>query len=184
LTDSSANLRLPGDKPHAGHPVLLVRTQKPLLRAVAFFEFGKGVFVLAMGLCALLLVHKDAWLLAESLLALFHINPDRRYALMFLDFADSATDARLWTIASVAFTYAVLRFTEAYGLWRQRAWAEWLAFVSGTLLLPLEVRELSRGITVLRVVLFVGNLAIVLYMLYLLRASRRERREAANPPLG
>jgi uncharacterized membrane protein (DUF2068 family) len=103
---------------------------------------------------------------------------------MFLDFADSATDARLWTIASVAFTYAALRFTEAYGLWRQRSWAEWLAFVSGTLLLPLEVRELSRGITVLRVVLFVGNLAIVLYMLYLLRASRRERREAANHPLG
>ena len=181
MTDSPANLYPSGDKPKTGLPSH--RAQKPLLRAVASFEFAKGIFVMAMGLCALLLVHKDAWLLAESLLALFHISPDRRYAQMFLDFADSATDARLWTIASVAFTYAGLRFTEAYGLWRQRAWAEWVAFVSGTLLLPLEVRELSRGITVLRVILFVGNLAIVLYMLYLLRANRRERREAATPPL-
>jgi uncharacterized membrane protein (DUF2068 family) len=164
--------------------VVAHRGQKPIMRAVAAFEFGKGIFVMAMGLCALLLVHKDAWLLAESLLALLHISSDRRYAQVFLDFADGITDARLWTIASVAFSYAALRFAEAYGLWRQRAWAEWLAFAAGTLLLPLEVRELIRGLTIVRVVLFAGNLAIVLYMLYLLRANRRERqRSAAAPPL-
>jgi uncharacterized membrane protein (DUF2068 family) len=152
------------------------------MRAVAAFEFGKGIFVMAMGLCALMLVHKDVWLIAESLLALLHISSDRRYAQVFLDFADSVTDARLWTIASVALTYAALRFAEAYGLWRQRAWAEWLAFAAGTLLLPLEVRELLRGLTVVRVVLFAGNLSIVLYMLYLLRANRRERQRAAAAP--
>jgi len=155
------------------------------MRAVAAFEFVKGIFVMAMGLCALMLVHKDVWLLAESLLALLHISSDRRYAQVFLDFADSVTDARLWTIASVALTYAALRFAESYGLWRQRAWAEWLAFAAGTLLLPLEVRELLRGVTVVRVILFVGNLSIVLYMLYLLRANRRERQKAvAAPPPG
>ncbi|HLW85723.1 MAG TPA: DUF2127 domain-containing protein [Candidatus Sulfotelmatobacter sp.] len=183
MTNSPAKLRRP-EKPALEHAHR--RAQKQLLRAVASFEFTKGVFVIAMGLCALLLVHKDAWLLAESLLALLHINPDRRSAQMFLDFADKVTDARLWTIASVAFTYGALRFTEAYGLWRQRAWAEWIAFVSGTAFLPLEVRELFRGITALRVVLFIGNLAIVLYMFFLLRDHRRERRKAAaaSAPLG
>jgi uncharacterized membrane protein (DUF2068 family) len=130
-----------------------------------------------MGLCALLLVHKDLWLLAESLLALLHINTDRRSAQIFLDFADNVTDARLWAAARIAFAYAVLRFTEAYGLWKGRQWAEWFALISGTLLLPLEVRELMRGITVFRSVFFVGNLAIVLYMLYVIRCNRRERRE-------
>jgi uncharacterized membrane protein (DUF2068 family) len=161
------------------------RGQKPLLRAVATFEFVKGIFVVTMGLCALLLVHRDAWRLAESLLARLHINPDRRYAQVFLDFADNATDARLWTIASVAFTYGALRFIEAYGLWRQRPWAEWLAFLAGTVFLPLEIRELMRGITALRVVLFVGNLAIVLYMFYLIRDNHHERKKAAaTPPQG
>ena len=156
-------------------------TQRRLLRAVATLEFSKGVFVVLMGICAIALVHKDAWLIAESLLALVHISTDRRSAQIFLDFADSVTDARLWAAASMAFAYAVLRFTEAYGLWKARTWAEWVAFVSGTLLLPLEVRELFRGITFWRSALLIGNLAIVCYMLYVIRENRRERRNAMTP---
>jgi uncharacterized membrane protein (DUF2068 family) len=159
------------------------RRQRSVLRAVASFEFIKGVFVMLMGICALALVHKDLWLIAESLLALFHINTDRRSAQMFLDFADSITEARLWAAARIAFAYAALRFTEAYGLWRSRTWAEWIAFISGALLLPLEVRELFRGLTVLRCGLLIGNLAVVFYMLYVILVNRRERRNAASAPV-
>jgi uncharacterized membrane protein (DUF2068 family) len=81
----------------------------------------------------------------------------------------------LWAAAQLAFTYSLLRFAEAYGLWRQRIWAEWLAFVSGALFVPLEIRELMRGITLVRSVMFVANLGIVLYMFFLLRAGRRRR---------
>ena len=153
--------------------------QRRVLQAVGTFEFFKGVFVLLMGFCALALVHKDVWLYAESLLALFHVSTDRHSAQLFLDFADNATDARLWAAARIAFAYAVLRFTEAYGLWRCRTWAEWVALVSGALLMPLEVRELLRGVTALRVAVFLGNLAVVLFMLYIIRTNRRERRSAA-----
>ena len=85
----------------------------------------------------------------------------------------------LWAAARIAFAYSALRFTEAYGLWHSRTWAEWVALVSGALLLPLEIRELMRGLSVLRAVLLVGNLAVVLYMLYVIRANRRERQNAA-----
>jgi uncharacterized membrane protein (DUF2068 family) len=74
-----------------------------------------------------------------------------------------------------------LRFAEAYGLWKQRTWAEWVAFVSGTLLLPLEIRGLMRGINLFRSALFLGNLVIVFYMLFLLRAGLRRRRQ--SPPI-
>ena len=154
--------------------------QRRMLRAVASFEFLKGVFVVVMGFCAVALVHKNAWLIAESLLALLHISTDRHYAQVFLDFADSVTDARLWAAAEIAFAYAALRFTEAYGLWKERTWAEWVALVSGTLLLPFEIRELFRGVTFGRCVLLVGNLAIVLYMLYVILDNRRERRNARS----
>ena len=156
------------------------RRQRRVLRAVASFEFIKGIFVALMGFCALALVHKDVWYYAESLLALFHISTDRRYAQVFLDFADSVTDARLWAAAQIAFAYAALRFTEAYGLWKERTWAEWVAFVSGAMLLPLEVRELIRGLTLLRCSLFVGNVAVVLYMLYVIVSNRRERENAVS----
>jgi uncharacterized membrane protein (DUF2068 family) len=157
------------------------RNQRRVLRAVAALEFFKGVFVVLMGICAIALVHKDAWLIAESLLARLHISTDRRSAQIFLDFADSVTDARLWAAVRIAFAYAALRFTEAYGLWKARTWAEWVALVSGALLLPLEVRQLFRGITFFRSALLVGNLAIVFYMLYVILENRRERRNAMPP---
>jgi uncharacterized membrane protein (DUF2068 family) len=146
--------------------------QRRILRAVASLEFIKGVFVLLVGVSAILLVHKDAWVIAESILALLHINTDRHSAQLFLDFADDITDARLWMAVRLAFVYSGLRFVEAYGLWKQRTWAEWVAFGSGTLLIPLEIRELIRGVTVLRSAVFVGNLVVVGYMLYLLRTGR------------
>jgi len=154
--------------------------QRRVLRAVASLEFIKGIFVLAMGICALALVHKDLWLYAESLLALLHINTDRHFAQVFLDFADNVTDARLWAAARIAFAYAALRFTEAYGLWNERTWAEWVAFLSGTLLLPLEIRELLRGLTLARAGFFIGNVAIVLYMLHVILVNRRERQMKAH----
>ena len=154
------------------------RSRRRVLQAVATFEFFKGVFVMLMGFCALALVHKDVWLYAESLLAVFHISTDRRSAQLFLDLADNVTDARLWAAARIAFTYTALRFTEAYGLWRCRTWAEWVALVSGALLLPLEIRELLRGVTALRSAFFVGNIAVVLFMLYVILSNRREREMA------
>jgi len=153
------------------------RARRSLLRAVASFEFIKGIFVLLIGLCAILLVRTDAWVMAETLLTLFHISTDRHVAQVFLDFADNLTDTRLWAAAKLAFVYSALRFAEGYGLWKERTWAEWIAFGSGTLLLPLEIRELMRGITLVRSVVFAANIGIVFYMLFLLRAGRRDRRQ-------
>ncbi len=155
------------------------RRQRHVLRAVASFECFKGIAVLLMGIAAIYLLHKDTWVIAERLLARLHISTDNHWALRFLDFADSITDARLWDAAGIAFAYAGLRFTEAYGLWKGRTWAEWVASVSGTLLLPVEIRDLFRGVTIVRIVLLIGNVAIVLYMLYVILENRRERRQAA-----
>jgi uncharacterized membrane protein (DUF2068 family) len=152
------------------------RARKNLLRAVATVEFVKGVSVLFLGVIAILLLHKDVWVIAESILALLHINTDRHAAQLFLDLADDLTDARLWMLARLAFFYSVLRFAEGYGLWNQRTWAEWLAFGSGMLLMPMEVRALTHGITALRCGALAVNLMIIAYMGFLLRAGRRERR--------
>lgn len=152
------------------------RARKNLLRAVASFELIKGVFVLLVGILAILLLHKDVWVIAESLLALLHISTDRHYAQVFLDYADDLTDARLWLAVKLAFVYAGLRFAEGYGLWKERTWAEWIAFASGMLLFPVEIRELLRGVTLLRALVFVVNVGIVVYMGFLLREERRLRR--------
>jgi uncharacterized membrane protein (DUF2068 family) len=62
--------------------------------------------------------------------------------------------------------YAALEGIEAVGLWYARRWAEYLTFLATTLLLPLEIYEIIHKGTVLKVVGFLINLAVVIYLLF------------------
>jgi uncharacterized membrane protein (DUF2068 family) len=61
-----------------------------------------------------------------------------------------------------------VRFTEAYGLWRERAWGEWVAAASGAIYVPFELYELARGISWIKLAALALNLAIVAFMAYAL----------------
>jgi len=141
--------------------------QVKALRAVASVEFIKGLAVLLAGFGVLSLVHRDAWDVAESFLEWLHVSPDTRYAQVFLNLADKVTDSKLWLVAGGAMAYSCLRFVEAYGLWFERAWAEWLALVSGAIYLPIEILEIIGKPDAIRIGIFIINLAVVLYMAYL-----------------
>ena len=77
-------------------------------------------------------------------------------------FAISETD--LIVIGVVLVLYCVLLSVEIVGLWRARRWAEYLTFVESCVLLPYEIYELTKSVTVLKVVGLVANLAILLYL--------------------
>jgi uncharacterized membrane protein (DUF2068 family) len=143
-----------------------------VLRGVASFELAKGLVVLLAAFGILFLVGKDPWDIADSLLRLLHISPDHHFAQVFLDWADTLTDSKLWAVAGVAGAYSVLRFTEAYGLWRARAWAEWIALISGALYLPFEIYKLVHRQSLFHISVLVINLAIVFYMAYLLKTGQ------------
>ena len=145
------------------------------LRAVASLELAKGLVVLLLGFGAVSLVHKDAWDVAEALLHFLRVNPDHHhYAQVFLDLADNVTDRKLWAMAGGAAAYSVVRFVEAYGLWRARTWAEWFALISGALYVPFETYELVRRPTPIHLTVLLINLGIVFYMLYLRLVARKE----------
>jgi uncharacterized membrane protein (DUF2068 family) len=137
------------------------------LRAVATLEFAKGVAVVLIAFGLMSLVHRDPWDVVEGLLEFLHIDPYRHFAQALLDLADRITEKNLLSAAGIALIYSSLRFVEAYGLWRARAWAEWLAFASGAIYLPFEIIELMKKFDLLRVAILAVNLAVVLYMLYL-----------------
>jgi uncharacterized membrane protein (DUF2068 family) len=75
----------------------------------------------------------------------------------------NVTTFRLIGVAAAA--YALLEGAEAYGLWFQRRWAEYLTFLATTLFVPYELYELAAKITVIRVGAFAINVAILLYLL-------------------
>lgn len=149
------------------------------VRAVALLEAAKGTLVFLAGFGALSLVHRDAQRIAEELIGHLHLNPAKRYPSIFIEAAGHLTDTRLWFLTSLATAYGLLRFLEAYGLWRERPWAEWLAAGSGAIYIPFELYELIRGFGWVSVGALVVNLLVVGVMINALhRGYRVKRREA------
>ena len=144
------------------------------VRAIAFFEALKGTLVLVAGFGLLSLVHRDLEDLAERLVRHSHLDPASHYPRVFVEAAAHTTDSRLRTLAAMAFAYSCVRFVEAYGLWKMRAWAEWFAIISGCIYLPVELYELIERATLIRAGVLVVNAAIVSYLLYV-RLSRTGR---------
>lgn len=150
------------------------------VRVVAGFEALKGVIVLLAGLGLLALVHHNVQAFAEQLVRRSHLNPASHYPRIFVQAAAAVTDARLWTLAAGAGAYALVRFIEAYGLWRQRKWAEWFAVISGGIYVPIELYELAYSVTWPKLVALTVNLAIVISMVRELRRRRKESESSSS----
>lgn len=143
------------------------------VRVVATLEAIKGALVLAAALGLLSVIHQDLRTVAAELIGHLYLSPASHAARMFLDAAERFEDVRVQWLAVLAFCYALLRFVEAYGLWYARRWAEWLAATSCAIYLPLEMVELARGITWMKVGTFTFNVALFVYMTWRLWSARK-----------
>ncbi len=97
--------------------------------------------------------------------------------------------ATLVGVGIAVLAYAALEGVEAIGLWFGKRWAEYLTFVATAVLLPLEVYEIVHGATPLKVIGFLINVAVVVYLLVRKRlfglrgggaAEAAERRQAMS----
>lgn len=71
------------------------------------------------------------------------------------------------------FLITAIRFFEAFGLWFEMRWGEWLALITTLIYLPLEVMMLREGVRPFPVVILIANLIISYYLFSLLRKSKR-----------
>jgi uncharacterized membrane protein (DUF2068 family) len=78
----------------------------------------------------------------------------------------SMTEKTLTWIAVGLIAYAVLQFIEGIGLWLMKRWGEYFAVVATSIFLPLEIYDLTEKVTVLRVLLFLVNLAAVVWLIW------------------
>lgn len=134
------------------------------LHAIALFEAAKGVAALAAGLGLLELLHYDVHRLALALLWHFHLDPQMHYPGLLLHYADLLKGIDLRTMAPVAIAYITVRWLEAYGLWKDKAWAEWLAALSGALYIPLEVAHLVHRPGLINAGVLLANIGVVGFM--------------------
>lgn len=163
-----------------GNPILTERQRRKRnhkygLRTVAVLEILKGLAVLALCGVLLSLLHSDLNSLVDRLTDWLRINPDSRIADWFYMLADRTTKRGIWTAVLVGVVYSCGRFIEGYGLWRQRRWAEWFAFIAGAIYLPAELFAVIQHPHWSRCAVLVINLVVVLYILKILMEAHRER---------
>src|SRR5580704_10504313 len=126
--------------------VTLRRAHKAGLRTVALVEALKGVLALIGAYVFIRMIRHDVDFedAAEHILFYLHIDPNRHLPHQFLDAVSKLSSASIFNILGIAIAYAALRFIEGYGLWKQRAWAEWLAIISGCIYLPFEIWKVVK----------------------------------------
>lgn len=90
----------------------------------------------------------------------------RRGIVHDLELLFSVSIRNLYLLGAAIAAYAVLEGVEAIGLWFAKRWAEYLTFVATVVFIPYEVYELVRSITALKLLAFVINVAVAVYLLY------------------
>ena len=148
------------------------------LRWIALFKLGKALLLLAVGVGVLTLVHQDLAQVLRQLVAALHVDPENRYLHKLIARLGLMTDRQLQELSLGSFVYAAVQLTEGVGLWRGKAWAEYLTVVATSSLIPLELYELSRHLTWPRVLVLAINVLVVGYLVWLLRTERRRVRAA------
>jgi uncharacterized membrane protein (DUF2068 family) len=144
-----------------------------MLRAIAVFEAVKGLAALAAGIGFLGLLHHNLHQIALALLWRFHLDPALHYPTLLLHYADLLSAIDLRTLAPVAIGYITVRLAEAWGLWMDKVWAEWLGALSGALYIPLEIAHLMHRTTIASAAVLLGNIAVVAFLAFQLWQRRR-----------
>jgi uncharacterized membrane protein (DUF2068 family) len=81
-----------------------------------------------------------------------------------------------------ALAYFIVELIETIGLWHERRWAEYLTVIATAGLMPFEILELTRRVTVFRVGTLVVNVAIVLWLVWRKRLFGLRGGRAAQVP--
>ena len=134
------------------------------LKAVAVLEGSKGLLSLIVATGLHLLVGDNLQELAESIVTHAHLNPASHLPNIFITAASNISDTNIRMIALGALAYSLIRFVEAYGLWKSYSWTKWFSFLSGAVYLPFEVYELTVHPTILAAIVFTINIIVVFYM--------------------
>ena len=146
-----------------------------VLKIVALFETLKGFLGLFTGIAVFFMTHQNIQVYAGHLVQNLHLNPAHSFSKVIIEAAGNLTDNRIRFIVLIALLYSLMRFVEAYGLWFARRWAEWFALISGCVYLPIELYELAKGFTWLKIGLVMINLIVVLYMDFVLKHNERAK---------
>lgn len=142
------------------------------LLLIGLFKLGKSIFFFCIGMGAIHLLHKDLGDVVMRVAMALKFDPESRFVSLVLNQVDLIDVHKLKLISLGTFSYSVVALTEGIGLVLEKVWAEYLTLILTVSFLPWELYELARRPNWFRLSLLLVNLAVLAYLVWLLRRKK------------
>ncbi|MCU1588895.1 MAG: putative rane protein [Frankiales bacterium] len=146
--------------------ILRLLAAERLIRAIVLLALGYGVLRFRGSQHNLRETFQRALPAAKPLERALHINlTDSAFVARIQKVLESRPHT-LTLLATALFAYAALQLLEGVGLWLLKRWGEYVAAIGTSVFLPLEIHELTKKVTVLRLGALVVNVAAIAYLVW------------------
>ncbi len=145
------------------------------LKVIGVLKLISGMMALAVGLGVFRYLDHDPRPRVERAVSHLGLDSHNRVIHEVVGRITGIDRAHLRAIEFGTFFYAVLHSVEGLGLILGYPWAEYLVIVATGSLVPFEIYEMTRKFSAIRVGLFLANVAIVVYLAWMLTRQHRER---------
>jgi uncharacterized membrane protein (DUF2068 family) len=140
-----------------------------IIRLIAAERLIRGVLLVIAGIYLVTHSHSDFGRLADRLARAVELDPRRPFFHRIIVRLHNLHASTVLITGVAAIFYGVLESVEGTGLWLEKLWAEWLTVIATSLLIPVELYELARKPTMLKLAGTAVNIAIVAYLAVRLR---------------
>ena len=141
--------------------------------AIAILKLVKGLLLFLIGVGALSLMRKDTTDVVTHWAHVFQVDMHSKFIQRWLLRLGLM---RHRDLAVVAFFYSGLMFTEGIGLLMEKTWAKYMTAIITATFIPLELYEMIRRVTYIRVCVLVLNVIVVAYLV--MRLCQRKQPDA------
>jgi uncharacterized membrane protein (DUF2068 family) len=148
---------------------------RAIIWGIASFKLLKGLLLLVVAVGALRLLNEDIASKMRDWVAVLGIDPDNHYIDKLLMRITPLDNHKLEEIGAGSFFYSALLLTEGIGLFLRKRWAEYFTIIVTGSFIPLEIYELTRKYSLTKIVILLGNIAIVVYLA--IRVVKKQKKQ-------
>jgi len=154
------------------------------LALIAAFKFVKSISLVVLAIILLRLRHPETGAHFREWLGTFPLATGHELIDRAIRALLGMSTHTMGLVAAIALGYAVLYAIAGIGRWINARWAEYLTVVSTSLFIPLEIWQIAAHFTPMKLLALVINIAIVAYLVWLLRteSGSRHRSERSTAP--
>jgi uncharacterized membrane protein (DUF2068 family) len=151
----------------------MITSDRGILRLIATSKFVKVALLISVGVGIFKSLHTDLACTLEHWITMLGLNPGNQFIEATLTKAANLSPHKVKFLGAGSFIYAGLFLTEGVGLWMAKRWGEWITVIITGSLVPVEIYEIFRRLSVIKILALITNLAIVAYLVYRIRNNKR-----------